>query len=236
MARMNETCQLVPQEELPDRYQTSWRPAFVAQALQDCRPGTTVLDVGGGASPTLPSDQRPTGTTYIGLDPDRVNLARGDYDIRIVAGASELQPSLIGSVDLIVSWNVFEHIPQIPEALVCFHAYLKLGGILLSRFAGRWAAFAIGSRVMPHSLRVYLLSHLIGETPGEHFPTHYDRCTARQFSRMLAGWSDCEITPYYRGAGYFAFSRVLQQMYLAYECLAMRSPQLATHYDLRAVR
>jgi len=53
---------------------------------------------------------------------------------------------------------------------------------------------------------------------------------------MLANWASHDITPLYRAGGYFAFSRLLQRAYLAYEALAMRSPQLATHYDLRAVR
>ena len=236
MAQMKPGRRLVPHSELPDRYQTPWRVGFVAEALELCRPGMTILDIGGGAAPTLPPEVRPADGTYIGLDPDKADLDHGDYDAHIVASAADLQPSLVGTVDLILSWNVLEHVPEMPAALAAFHAYLKPGGVLLSRFAGRWAVFAIGSRLMPHTLRVKLLSRLMGEPPEAHFPTHYDRCTARDFHRMLATWSAHEIIPHYRGAGYFAFSRVLQRAYLAYEFAAMRSHQLATHYSVKAVR
>lgn len=227
---------LVPETELPARYQTAWRPAFVAQALEHCHPEMTILDVGGGKAPTLPPEVRPARSTYIGLDPDSDDLAKGNYDVRLLAAASDAQPKLVGSVDLILSWNVLEHVPYMPSALARFHSYLKPGGALLARFAGRWAVFAIASRFMPHRLRVQLLSRLIGSSPDDHFPTHYDHCTARAFDLMLADWSEHEIVPHYRGAGYFAFSRGIQRMYLAYERAAMHNPQLATHYNVRAVR
>jgi SAM-dependent methyltransferase len=227
---------LVPESELPARYQTPWRDAFVAHALADCHVNMIILDVGGGASPTLTPQLRPRYSTYIGLDPNPGDLAKGDYDVRILATASDRQPQLVGAVDLILTWNVLEHVPDMPSALAAFHAYLKPGGVLLARFAGRWAAFAVAGRVLPHSLRVRLLSRLIGAPPENHFPTHYDRCTARDFDLMLAGWSEHEILPLYRAAGYFAFSRPLQRAYLAYESLAMRSRALATHYNVRAVR
>jgi SAM-dependent methyltransferase len=227
---------LVPETELPARYQEPWRPTFVAQALAHCRPEMTILDVGGGDAPTLPREVRPARSTYLGLDPDGEDLANGDYDVRILAGASELQPDLAGTVDLILSWNVLEHVPDMPSALARFHSYLKPGGVLLAHFAGRWAVFAIASRLMPHALRVRLLSRLIVASPDNHFPTHYDRCTARAFDLMLADWSEHEIVPHYRAAGYFAFSRSLQRAYLAYESVAMHNSELATHYDVRAVR
>jgi SAM-dependent methyltransferase len=227
---------LVPETELPARYQTPWRPTFVEQARAQCRANMTILDVGGGDEPTLPRELRPVRTTYIGLDPDPADLAKGDYDIRILAGASDLQPELVDGVDLILSWNVLEHVPNMASALSRFRSYLKPGGTLLARFAGRWAVFAVGSRLMPHTLRVQLLWRLIGSPPDNHFPTHYDRCTARDFDLMLAGWSEYEIVPYYRAAGYFAFSRPIQRMYLAYESIAMRNSQLATHYHVTAVR
>jgi SAM-dependent methyltransferase len=234
--RAGRTRRLVPETELPARYQTPWRPAFVAQALEHCHPDMTILDVGGGAAPTLPPEARPARSTYIGLDPDSVDLAKGDYDVRILASASDAQPELVASVDLILSWNVLEHVPDMASAVARFHSYLKPGGVLLARFAGRWAVFAVASRLMPHTLRVRLLSRLIGSPPDNHFPTHYDRCSAHAFELMLADWSEHEIVPHYRGAGYFAFSRPIQRAYLAYESIAMRCPELATQYNVRAVR
>ncbi len=233
---MRRTRHLVPAPELPDRYQEPWRTAFVADALDRCWPGMTILDVGGGAMPTLPAHVRPTSTTYIGLDPSARDLERGDYDLRLIAGASDLQTGLVGTVDLILSWMVFEHIPDMTTAFTCFHAYLKPGGCLMARFAGRWAFFAVAGRLIPYSLRLTLLSRLLSQPAADHFPTHYRDCTPRRLQPLLADWSTHEVVPYYRGATYFEFSRVLQHLYLSYEALAMRSSSLATHYEVKAVR
>jgi hypothetical protein len=116
---------LVPETDLPARYQTPWRPAFVAQALEHCRPEMTILDVGGGDAPALPTHAQPASSTYIGLDPGSSNLAKGAYDVRIIAVASEAQPRLVGGVDLLLSWNVLEHVQDMPTALARFHSYLK---------------------------------------------------------------------------------------------------------------
>lgn len=226
----------VLESELPSRYATGWRPAFVDRALGHCRPEMTILDVGGGARPTLPREVRPASTRYIGLDPDERDLASGDYDERILGSAATVQAALVGNVDVIVSWNVLEHVPDLKAALACFHSYLRPGGVLLAHFSGRWALFAIGARLMPHPVRVRLMVRLIGATADDHFPTYYDRCSARQIRQLMDDWQQWDLEPHYRGAGYFAFSRLMTRIYLAYETVAMRYPQLATHYTVCAVR
>ena len=160
---------LVPESDLPARYQTPWRPTFVAQAREHSRPGMTTLDVAGCRVPTLPPEFRPANSTYIGLDPDAEDLANGDYDIRVRAGASDPQRDLVGHIDLIISWNVLEHVPDMPSPITCFHTYLRLGGVLLARLAGRWAFFEVASRLMPHRVRMRLLACLIGATPDKPF-------------------------------------------------------------------
>ena len=227
---------LVPESDLPSRYQVPWRPSFVGQVLEHCSPGITILDVGGGAKPTLPREVRPPGCTYIGLDPDAVNLTKGDYDERFATSAADLCGDLVDRAHLVVSWNALEHVSAMPTALECFHAYLKPRGVLLARLSGRWSTFAIASRVLPHRLRVRLMTQLIGARADDHFQTYYDKCTWRDLNDMLDSWSAHEIVPLYRGAGYLAFSKNAQRLYLAYESVAMRHRQLATHYNLKAVR
>lgn len=228
---------LVPESELPARYQAPWRPGFVSEALK-CVPETgIILDVGGGARPTLTPVDRPPACRYIGLDPDRNELEQGAYDEIVISGASDPLVHLSGQVDLILSWDTLEHVPDMRAALTNFHDLLKPGGILLARFSGRWALFAIAARLMPHMLRTWLLASLIGSNEDNHFPTHYDRSTSRQFHKMLGSWSSYEIIPHYHGAGYLAFSRPLQRAYLLFEeKVAMRTPELATHYQVRAVK
>lgn len=229
--------QLVPESVLPARYQTPWRPGFEDEAAAKAPAGGVILDVGGGDRPTIPPGRRPPECHYVGLDPDVRSLAAGEYDERIEDGAETTASHLIGQVDLIVSFNAFEHVPNMTAAIDSFYELLRPGGTLLARFAGRWAFFAVASRMMPHRARTRLLSKLIHSDEDDHFPTQYDRCSAKQLNLMLSSWSFSSITPLYRGAGYFAFSRPLQLAYLAYEeQVAMRTPQLATHYQVHAVK
>lgn len=228
---------LVPETALPARYQTPWKGDFVSEALQYVSPGALVLDVGGGARATLDPVARPEGCRYIGLDPDRNGLGVGQYDERIHGSIEDSHPELVGTVDLIISMNTLEHIPNMCTAVTRLHELLKPDGVLLAQFAGRWAFFAVASRLMPHQVRTRLLASLIDGNEEDHFPTVYDQCTDRHLDQLLSSWSKHEITPYYRAAGYFAFSRPLQRAYLAYEDhVAMHTSILATHYRVRAVK
>ena len=91
---------------------------------------------------------------------------------------------------------------------------------------------------MPHRIRARLAARLLGHSAEEKFPTEYDRCHHRALVRMLADWSSVELTPFYRGAAYVNFSRLLQRSYLLYENAIARSDRrgLATHYLINARR
>src|SRR5581483_8166375 len=139
-------------------------------------------------------------------------------------------------VDVIISWQVLEHVSSLPRALSNLRAALRPGGTLVAQTSGSYAAFALAARVMPHRLRVTLMARQLGHAEEEKFPTHYDRCTARAIRKMLLQWESSEIVPFFRGAPYFGMSRPLQRMYLRYEdFIYSRSwDSLATHYLIMA--
>ena len=117
--------------ELPSRYQTRWQDPFEDSIRARLRDGITILDVGSGRNPTLTPAERPTNTTYVGLDVAGKELRMagpGAYDKSVVADLATRVPGLVGSVDLAVSWQVFEHIKPLGAALDNLHAYLKPGG------------------------------------------------------------------------------------------------------------
>lgn len=219
---------------LPERYGYRMQDVFLERLRPLLGEGVKILDVGAGRSPTLAPADRPRGCRYLGLDIAAGELeaaGEGAYDASYVHDIAEpfTQPR---DVDVIISWQVLEHVASLPRALSNLHAALRPGGTLLAQTSGTFAAFALAARVMPHRLRVALMARHLGHAEEEKFPTEYDHCTARALSKLLAGWESSEIVPFFRGATYFSMSRPLQRLYLGYEdFICSRAwDSLATHY------
>lgn len=232
----------VAEGRLPERYGEPWADAFLARIAPHLRPGIQILDVGSGARPTLPIEQRPEGCVYVGLDVSEEELSRagaGAYDETIVGDVSRPVACLDGRFDLVVSWQVLEHVQSMRGALATQHAALVPGGRMVALLSGAWAVFALAARVTPYRVSTRLQARLLGIEPDEKFPTRYDGCSDRALRRLLeeGGWDHWEIIPRYKAGGYLRFSRPLQRLYLVYEDWAARVPRasLATHYILDAV-
>lgn len=239
---MSPTIDQAPPEELAD-VEAGHLPARYGYRMQDVflkrlRPllveGVTILDVGAGRSPTLAPADRPRGCRYLGLDisAEELQAAGPDaYDETYVHDISE-PLGAIRDVDVIISWQVLEHVESLPRAFSNLRQMLRPGGTLLAQLSGSYAAFALAARVMPHRLRVRVMARYLGHAEELKFPTHYDHCTARAITKLLCDWESSEIVPFFRGAPYFSMSRPLQRLYLRYEdFIASRQwNSLATHY------
>ena len=217
------------------RYADDWIQPFHDAIREATTEGAVILDLGSGRQPSVPPDLRPAGTTYVGLDLSDAELQRagpGAYDRRIVADLNARVPELVGTVDVAVSWQVLEHVRPMRTVLANVHDYLKPGGVLIAGFSGAWSAFAIPNRLVPHAVARFVLRRLLQRDPETVFPAPYDSCTYSAMTKALSGWSHVEITPRYRGAGYFGFSKPLQALYLRAEDLLERGGHrdLATHY------
>lgn len=198
-----------------------------------------VLDVGPGRTPTVPRESRPAGCAYVALDLSEHELraaAADSYDEVRVGDAARWVPEFAGRFDLIVSWQVLEHVRPLEAALANFKGYLRSGGTLVCHLSGSRSIFAIVNQIVPAPLGVYAMKRLLGRDPDTVFPAYYDNCQYDDLARFLGEWSHCEITPRYRGAGYFRFSPLLQRAYVAYENWSIASPGLATHYLVVAAK
>jgi hypothetical protein len=78
---------------------------------------------------------------------------------------------------------------------------------------------------------------MLAAGPEQTFPAHYDRCRYSSLARMFSGWTEYELVPRYKGAGYFRFARPLERAYLSYENWVCRSDlaEFATHYLIEAI-
>jgi SAM-dependent methyltransferase len=225
---------------LPDRYARQMQDELYARARPLLVPDVAVLDVGAGRNPTIAPADRPPGCRYVGLDIEREEIE--------AAGPDAYDESIVGDVtmplehdeefDLVLSWQVLEHVSPLAAAFENLRASLRPGGTMLAQLTGSNAGFALLGRLMPHAVRVRIATRLLGHEAEEKFPTRYDRSSHRSLERMLSGWSEVDIVPFYRGAPYFGFWRPLQRAYLAYESAIERRGRrnLATHYLVVAKR
>jgi SAM-dependent methyltransferase len=219
---------------LPARYGYRMQDVLLERLRPLLVEGVTILDVGAGRDPMLAPVDRPDGCRYLGLDISAEELAAaeaGAYDETYVHDIAEPLADLC-DVDVIISWQVLEHVSSLPHALANLQTMLRPGGTLLAQTSGSYAAFALASRAMPHRLRVKALTRYLGHLEEDKFPTHYDHCTARALGKLLGSWEWSEVVPFYRGAPYLSMSRALQRVYLGYENLiaARGWANLATHY------
>ncbi len=226
---------------LPDRYAKPYIASFQERLRSELRPRMRILDVGGGRHPTIPREWRPPGCTYVGLDISRTELelaAPGTYDEVVVGDVSVHRPELVESVDLIVTWQVLEHVKPMDTTFENLRSYLRPGGRLVAETSGTFSFFAIADRVLPARGRKWALVHLLGRTEVSIFPATFDRCWYSALAECLRTWSAFEITPLYLGARYLRFSRPLQAAYLGYEEWTYRHERrnLASYYEILATR
>lgn len=223
---------------LPARYGEPMQATFLDRVTPLLRSGVKVLDIGAGRAPTIAVEDRPDGCVYVGTDIDGTELEAappGAYDETLVADVTRPFPGA-HDFDLVLSWQVLEHVRPLDQALANLHAVLRPGGTLVAHFSGGRAFFAAAARVVPHRVRSVAMSRLLGSAAEEKFPTQFDRCHASAIEAMTAGWSSVELVPFYRGAAYLSFARPLQRGYLLYEDAVARHDWqgLATHYLLVA--
>jgi 2-polyprenyl-6-hydroxyphenyl methylase/3-demethylubiquinone-9 3-methyltransferase len=227
-------------EDLPERYTNDeWGTRFPTAVRAHLRPGIHVLDVGGGRTPAIPPCERPEGTVYVGLDlsADELALApEGSYDRCISSDVADFCPELEHSFDLVVCFQVLEHVRSSQAALENMHRYLTPGGHLVAQFSGTLSAFGLANRVVPQWAIQKMIDRLLGDRAYKTFPAYYDRCWYGALRRLLAGWSEVDIEPMYVGMGYFAFSRRVRATYLAWEELTVAKDwaNLASYYLIDA--
>jgi SAM-dependent methyltransferase len=219
---------------LPQRYDEPWRQPFYDRVSDVIGLGSSVLDVGSGRTPAIPPELRPAHCRYVGLDIAEAELALappGSYEETITTDIVHVPEPLQEQFDLVVCWQVLEHVRSLKDALSAMYRLLRPGGHLAAMVSARWAYFAVANRLVPREIGLRFMHSRLGRRRDTVFPAYYDRSTMRGIHACLAGWSRVEVLPRYRGASYLTGLPTLQRLYVAYENWASRGhPSLATHY------
>lgn len=123
----------------------------------------------------------------IGVDVDPIVLTNQALDEAHVIVPGERLPFADGSIDLIYSYAVLEHVDT-PTALVDEIArVLKPGGWFCAWTPNKWGYVAIGARLVPNSLHARLLQTVQPQsrTQADVFPTRYRLNTLGTVRRLF---------------------------------------------------
>lgn len=218
-----------------------WLAPFRSRIEARLRPDMRILDVGAGRQPVLRLDERPQGCHYTGLDSSERELSRapeGSYSESVVADITDYQPGLEESFEMIVSWQVLEHVKPLEVAFGNMHAYLQPGGQIVAFLSGAFSVFALANRLLPDRVGRRVVADIMNRDPDTVFPARYDQCSLHGLQRILVPWNDWEIAPAWGGARYLSSLPAAQRAYRRYESWAERQGHdaLATHYLIVATK
>ncbi len=220
---------------LPERYRYRMQDMFLEHLRPLLVPGMRILDVGSGRTPSLGPEDRPEGCHYIGLDISEEELLAagpGAYDESFAHDITKPLPA-VRDVDLVISWQVLEHVSSLPASFSNLHAMLRPGGTMLVQLSGSFAAFALAARVVPHRLRVRAMVDLAGSPRGAEVPHSLrplprpgDQADARVRGARARSSASSEPPPTSRCRGRCSGSTSLTRSLIASRSIET----LATHY------
>ncbi|GMV94425.1 MAG: hypothetical protein AMXMBFR82_42030 [Candidatus Hydrogenedentota bacterium] len=173
-------------------------------------PGQTVVDVGGGKSCRFAHRRDPRlGTRIICVDVAEAEMAPNqDVDEKRVGDIMQGLPFDDGTVDLVVSRSVLEHLESQEQFADAAYRALKPGGYSIHFFPCKFAPFAVINQLLPNRVSKALLHGIFEGKEGIlGFPACYDKTYYSAYTRLLEAkqFQIERIDISYSQSGYFSF-------------------------------
>lgn len=185
-----------------------------------------ILHAGCGADSSIGFNER--ASTTIGLDLDPYILNNADLDLGVV-GDLDFLPLASGSLDLVVSRWVLEHLRNPMAAITETARVLRPGGRLILLTPNRWHYAGAITSIVPHNLQRLFVKALLRGDPDDVFPTFYRANTVGRLRSLTSeAGLICDRLLMVEGAPMLlSFSPVTFLLGIAYERLVNRVDQLA---------
>jgi SAM-dependent methyltransferase len=210
------------------------------RALPD---GATAVDLGGGRRCVYAQALRPgqdVRLVAVDIDPDELAMNE-DVAETCVANVAEGLPFDDGSVDLILSRALLEHVDGVPAAARHMARVMRPGGTALHLIPGRYSLFGTAARMLPFGPLKRAFHAVNPASVGQvEFDVHYDSCHPDGIERAFreAGFREVELTWCWAQPGYFEHVYPLFLGHALYERavrkLSLR--RLASYMVVRATR
>jgi SAM-dependent methyltransferase len=138
-----------------------------------------IYEAGGGSTSFLPLDVLRRGHVTV-VDIDAEQIRNNDYAQQTILGDVQRYRFPPGSFDLVICYNVIEHLPDAESALTRFCESLKQGGLMLIGGPNPRSLSGVVTKYSPHWFHVWFYRHVRGKKdagqPGAApFPTFFHR-------------------------------------------------------------
>jgi SAM-dependent methyltransferase len=150
--------------------------------------GQIVLDIGGGKScpfTRLLAANRDSKIVAVDISCDE--LARNkDVDLKIAGDLMGRMPLADGSVDLVVSRSVLEHLQDVSLFVGECSRVLKKGGHTIHLLPSKYALFALFNQMLPNTIAKRLIGFFHPRSAGIcGFPAFYNSCCCSEMIRLF---------------------------------------------------
>ncbi len=139
--------------------------------------GLAIYEAGGGSTSFLPLGVLDRAHVTV-VDIDQDQLRNNAYAQRTILGDIQSYRFEPGSFDLVICYNVIEHLPDVEAALLGFCDSLRDGGLILIGAPNPSSLSGVVTRYSPHWFHVWFYRHVRGDKkaglPGQApFPTFF---------------------------------------------------------------
>ena len=137
----------------------------------------SIYEAGGGSTSFLPLNVlRRAHVTVVDIDEDQI--CNNDYAQEAILGDIQTHRFPPASFDLIICYNVIEHVPDVEAALSGFCEALKPNGLILIGAPNPKSLSGVVTKYSPHWFHVWFYRYVRGDKnaglPGHApFPTHF---------------------------------------------------------------
>src|ERR1700709_1890374 len=136
-----------------------------------------IYEAGGGSTSFLPlSVLDRAHVTVVDIDEDQIR--NNDYAQETILGDVQSYHFKPETFDLVICYNVVEHLPDVEAALLGFRESLKQGGLILIGAPNPKSLSGVVTKYTPHWFHVWFYRHIRGDKnaglPGQApFPTFF---------------------------------------------------------------
>jgi SAM-dependent methyltransferase len=190
-------------------------------------PNVRLLDAGCGARLEFTKEFAPRVGQAIGFDIDPIQtLAEGVCAVQ--ADATAL-PFRSGSMDVIISMSVVEHLPDPANSFAEYARVLRPGGALIMQTPNRYDYVSLIAAATPFWFHQRVLPKLQTRQAADAFPTLFRANTRRRLAHLLrrAGFGAVDITLLNQYPSYLMFSPLAFRLGVLYERVTSRFDGLA---------
>ncbi|GAC1564338.1 MAG: methyltransferase [Beijerinckiaceae bacterium] len=138
-----------------------------------------VYEAGGGSTSYIEIDGLNVGKITL-VDIDRRQVARNEIAQEAIVGDLQTIELPAASFDLVICYNVVEHLERLPAALQRMACVTKSGGLIVTGAPVPMSLNGLAARLTPHFVHVWICRHLLkwpdaGKPGCAPFPVAYHR-------------------------------------------------------------